>query len=43
MRKGYPASLSNQERDYLPCRSPDLPKTLRIRTHTLREIFDAIV
>jgi hypothetical protein len=43
MRKGYPTGLSNQEMDYLPCRLPDLPKTLRIRTHTLREIFDTIV
>jgi hypothetical protein len=43
MRKGYSAGLCNQERDYLPCRLPDLPKTLRIRTHFLREISDAIV
>ncbi len=42
MRKGYPTGLSDQERDYLRCRLPDLPKTLRIRTYFLRDVFDAI-
>ena len=37
--EGYPTSPPDREKDYMRCRLPDLPKTLRIRTQSLRDIF----
>jgi putative transposase len=42
MRKTYATDLSDEEWAYLRTRLPELPKTVRMRAHPLRDIFDAI-
>lgn len=42
MRKSYATDLSDSEWTYLRSRLSELPKTVRTRTHSLRDIFDAI-
>jgi putative transposase len=42
MRKNYVSDLSDSEWAYLRSRLSELPKATRTRTHSLREIFDAI-
>lgn len=42
MRKSYATDLSDSEWAYLRSRLSELPKTIRTRTHSLRDIFDAI-
>ena len=42
MRKSYATDLSNSEWAYLRDRLPQLPKRVKTRTHSLRDIFDAI-
>ncbi len=42
MRRSYASDLSDSEWAYLRSRLSELPKTIRTRTHSLREIFDAI-
>ncbi len=42
MRKSYATDLSDSEWTYLRSHLSELPKTVRTRTHSLRDIFDAI-
>ena len=42
MRKSYATDLSDSEWNYLRDRLPELPKKVKTRTHSLRDIFDAI-
>ncbi len=42
MRKTYATDLSDEEWAYLRARLPELPKTVRMRAHALRDVFDAI-
>lgn len=42
MRRSYASDLSDSEWAYLRSRLSELPKTIRTRTHSVREIFDAI-
>ncbi len=42
MRKTYSTDLSNEEWACLRARLPELPGTVRMRVHTLRDVFDAI-
>jgi putative transposase len=42
MRKSYATDLSDSEWAFLRDRLPELPKRIRTRTHSLRDIFDAI-
>jgi len=42
MRKSYATDLSNLEWTYLRDHLPELPKKVKTRTHSLRDIFDAI-
>ncbi len=42
MRKIYPTDLSDKEWAYLRSRLPSLPKAVRPRAHSLRDILDAI-
>jgi putative transposase len=42
MKKSYCTDLSDSEWTYLRSCLPELPKTVRTRTHSLRDIFDAI-
>ena len=42
MRKRYATDLSDSEWTYLRDRLPELPKRIKPRTHSLRDIFDAI-
>lgn len=42
MRKTYATDLSDQECALLRARLPELPRTVRTRTHSLREVFDAV-
>ena len=42
MRKSYATDLSDSEWNYLRDRLPELPKKIKTRTHSLRDIFDAI-
>src|SRR5215208_6196368 len=39
MRKTYATDLSDEEWAYLRTRLPELPKTVRMRAHPLRDIF----
>jgi putative transposase len=42
VRKTYFTSLSNEEWACLRASLPELPRTVRIRVHILRDVFDAI-
>jgi putative transposase len=42
MRKSYATDLSDSEWNHLRERLPELPKKVKTRTHSLRDIFDAI-
>jgi putative transposase len=42
MRKTYATDLSDEEWAYLRARLPELLKTVRMRAHALRDVFDAI-
>lgn len=42
MRKSYATDLSDSEWAYLRDRLPELPRRVKTRTHSLRDIFDAI-
>jgi putative transposase len=42
MRKTYATDLSDEEWIYLRARLPGVPKTVRMRAHALRDVFDAI-
>jgi putative transposase len=42
MRKTYSTDLSNEEWACLRARLPELLGTVRMRVHTLRDVFDAI-
>ncbi len=42
MRKSYATDLSDSEWNHLRDRLPELPKKVKTRTHSLRDIFDAI-
>ena len=42
MRKTYSTDLSNKEWACLRAHLPELPGTVRMRVHTLRDVFDAI-
>ena len=42
MRKTYATDLSDEEWASLRARLPELPKTVRMRAHALRDVFDAI-
>lgn len=41
MRKTYATDLSDEEWACLRARLPELPRTVRMRTHALRDVFDA--
>src|SRR5918992_1314619 len=42
MRKTYATDLSDEEWACLRVRLPELPRTVRMRAHSLRDVFDAI-
>ncbi|MDP8974640.1 MAG: IS5 family transposase [Actinomycetota bacterium] len=42
MRKIYPTDLSDEEWALLRARLPELHRTVRMRTHSLRDVFDAV-
>ena len=42
MRRSYATDLSDSEWAYLRDRLPELPKNIKTRVHSLRDIFDAI-
>ncbi len=42
MKKTYATDLSDEEWASLRARLPELPRTVRMRTHALRDDFDAI-
>src|SRR5215216_7384853 len=42
MRKTYATDLSHEEWACLRASLPKLPRTVRMRTHALRDVFDAI-
>jgi putative transposase len=42
MRKTYATNLLDEEWACLRARLPELPRTVRMRTHALRDVFDAI-
>ena len=42
MRKSYATDLSDSEWTHLRNHLPELPKKVKTRTHSLRDIFDAI-
>ncbi len=42
MRKTYATDLSDEEWACLRARLPELPRTVRMRAHALRDVFDAI-
>ena len=42
MKKTYATNLSDEEWACLRARLPELPRTVRMRTHALRDVFDAI-
>ena len=42
MRKTYATDLSDGEWACLRARLPELPRTVRMRAHALRDVFDAI-
>ena len=41
-RKVYPTDLSDEEWALLRARLPELRGTVRMRTHSLRDVFDAV-
>jgi putative transposase len=42
MRKSNATDLSSSEWTFLRSRISELPRTVRTRTHSLRDVFDAI-
>lgn len=42
MRKTYPTDLSDEEWAYLSSCLSDLPKAVRLRAHSLRDVIDAV-
>jgi putative transposase len=42
MTKNYPTDLSDEEWVLLRTRLPELHRTVRMRTHSLRDVFDAV-